>query len=226
MNQPWSSFIAGHLWKILSERTPLEKMISKGIHQSATPILISRMNDHAGRLIYNQYMFIFKNNIERNIFGLNISIARRFRKRDGDHIIRMDLVIGLNAFFIDFNKSLMNAILDFCTRDIRQSIHKKLVTNDIITNDTKTRSLIRPFSSATIPRIISIAPRAFMPHAAANDSRQLNPPRRVPSPLPIIFPAKAIAMMISVRSQSKLVKKFTRRPMEIKNNGAKMLLIN
>src|SRR5260221_4992548 len=127
MHKAGSSFIAGHLWKILSERTPLEKMISKGIHQSATPILISRMNDHAGRLIYNQYMFIFKNNIERNIFGLNISIARRFRKRDGDHIIRMDLVIGLNAFFIDFNKSLMNAILDFCTRDIRQSIHKKLV---------------------------------------------------------------------------------------------------
>ena len=101
-----------------------------------------------------------------------------------------------------------------------------LVTSAMMTRETNTFSLIKPFSRATNPKIISMAPRAFMPNAAASDSRQVNPPRRVPHPLPIIFHAKAITIMMKVKRRSKFVAKFTLSPMETKNKGAKMLLIN
>src|SRR5690554_5922735 len=96
----------------------------------------------------------------------------------------------------------------------------------MITKATNNLSSMRPFSKAINPNIISMAPLAFIPKPTARDSLKLNPPWAAPKPLPIIFPANEIAKIASVRPKSKLVTKFIFSPMDTKNKGAKMLLIN
>ena len=93
-----------------------------------------------------------------------------------------ELSLKVNIYF--FKTHFINGPLDM------------LVTIAITTKATNTFSSINPFSRAIKPKIISIAPRAFIPNPTANDSLKLNPPLEAPYPLPIIFPALGAAFAL------------------------------
>ncbi len=90
------------------------------------------------------------------------------------------------------------------------------------TRATNIGSLISPFSSANRPRMISMAPRAFIPKPTAQDSRAGIPLSRAPMPQPTSLPTHAMTSTRTTSSGWKEVAKFTARPMLAKNSGAKM----
>ena len=57
--------------------------MQKPMHERSRPVSRGRMNDDSGRLGYDEYVVVFKKDIERNIFRSYIGRTRR-RNGDGD----------------------------------------------------------------------------------------------------------------------------------------------
>ena len=85
---------------------------------------------------------------------------------------------------------------------------------------------INPAFNASVPKIISIAPLAFIPKPTANEWFLLIPPNRAPSVAPNTFPTNASTNTIVTIKGLKFSIKFTFSPMETKNKGAKKLVTN
>ena len=78
MYQPHS----GIIWIIIRH---ILQMISQGIDQCTRIVTEARMNNQAGRLIYNNQRLVFINNIKRNVFRLyQILIARTIEQKRYD----------------------------------------------------------------------------------------------------------------------------------------------
>ena len=72
------------------------------------------------------------------------------------------------------------------------------VNNAIITIATNMFSRINPACSARIPRMISMAPRAFIASPTASDDVRSIPPRRAPQAAPTSLPAQATPITVAV----------------------------
>src|SRR5688572_23790057 len=108
MYQAGPSDIAGHMRKILSERTPMEEMVSQRIHQRSGPVLVSGMNHHTRRFIDHQQILVLENNIEGNILRNYLGVTRRLRKRNRNDVVGMNFAIRFDGLLIYFYKPVVN----------------------------------------------------------------------------------------------------------------------
>src|SRR6188768_3102503 len=88
------------------------------------------MYNHSCRFIDHEQVFIFINNIQGNIFRMNLCVAWRLRQRYGYNIIWPNLIIRLCSLVIYLNKATMESILDFCTSYVGQPVHEEFVDPD------------------------------------------------------------------------------------------------
>src|SRR6202167_3635567 len=109
-------------------------------------------------------------------------------------------------------------------RNLMAGAETSEVKRAMMTRATNMVSRIRPSCSASRPRIISMAPRAFMARPTPQEVRRSMPPRRAPIPAPRSLPMQATPMTVAVMGRLKLATKLVRRPMLAKKKGAKTLV--
>ena len=102
-------------------------MISQGIDQRTRIVSEARMNNQAGRLIYNNQRLVFINNIKRNVFRLyQILIARTIEQKRYD-IVGFNAIITLFRPPIDVDEAGLSRLLYSVARRIGQMSHQKLI---------------------------------------------------------------------------------------------------
>ncbi len=103
------------------------EMPCKGIHESAAVIAMTRVYHEAGRLVYNEQVFVFIHYIERNILGDNFEFISRAIHDDAYNIVRLHLIARLHRLPVHDHTLCIGRLLNSVARCLFHPVNKKLV---------------------------------------------------------------------------------------------------
>src|SRR6266542_2917590 len=101
-------------------------VMEQGVDQGVFLVAGGRMHDDAGRLVEDQQVVVFVENVERDVFGLGIRRAG-FGPVDGNRFARPRLMGGFDGSPVDLDVSLVNQPLNGAPRDGGEAGGKEFV---------------------------------------------------------------------------------------------------
>ena len=102
-------------------------MPRQSIHQCSMIVSMSRMHHQARRLIYYHQVFIFVNDIKRNIFGNYLILITRTIHHDRYHVKWLHLIAALYRFSVNHHKPVSSSFLNTVTRSINNTFKQILI---------------------------------------------------------------------------------------------------
>jgi len=92
----------------------------QGIDQSAAEIGIGGVDDHARSLVDYQQVFVLEDDLQGDLFGLDIS-GSGGGKGNNDGFARAHQVAGLGGLAVHKDSALVDQAFELCTRDRGQT---------------------------------------------------------------------------------------------------------
>ena len=88
------------------------KVPCQRIDQCAVVVAMAWMNAHAGRLIHHQQVFVFVNNVKRNILGYDLILIAGAVHHHRNLVARMHSVIAFHGCAVHTDALSLGGVLD------------------------------------------------------------------------------------------------------------------
>ena len=94
------------------------EVIGEGVHQRSVVISVAGMHYHAGCFVHDQYVVVFVNDVQGNVFRKNLCPAALVGHHEFHHIQRTHDVIGLHGLVVYQHIAQFDGLLHPVTRSV------------------------------------------------------------------------------------------------------------
>ena len=97
------------------------------VDQRAAVVAVAGMDHQAGGLVDHQEVVVLIDNVERNRLGLDLDAAPLVGHHEGDHVERLDLVVGLDHLVVHADVTGLDGQLHAVARGVLHMVRKVFV---------------------------------------------------------------------------------------------------